>query len=244
MENDSTCLYQVAQSILFLQSIYGPISHVWGKGAAAKQVWEFVLRLQRENENGDTVQQNHNSSIDQIILIDRSIDLISPLATQLTYEGLIDEIYGINSNTVKIPSEKFLSLEERQTESLREVERKIILDSSDQLFADLRDKNFSGVSIEILYYLIFARSRNGTFTGCDVAVETGEADRCPDGEQARENGAGNEVIRPTFTAADSNEEGFGATHGDSRNNQRNYRQQRLPRVVASRTGIFELHGSR
>lgn len=220
LENDSTCLYQVAQSILFLQSIYGPISHVWGKGAAAKQVWDFVLRLQRENENEDTVQQNHNSCIDQIILIDRSIDLISPLATQLTYEGLIDEIYGINSNTVKIPSEKFLSLEERQTESLREVERKIILDSSDQLFADLRDKNFSGVRIEII--LLFSFRVIVTFIGSDVAIETSEADRCPNGEQTRENGAGNEVIRPTVTTADSNKEGFGTTHGDSRDHQRSY----------------------
>ena len=29
--------------------------------------------------------------IDTIIILDRQIDLISPLITQLTYEGLIDE---------------------------------------------------------------------------------------------------------------------------------------------------------
>jgi len=33
--------------------------------------------------------------IDAIILLDRSVDLLTPLSTQLTYEGLIDEIYGI-----------------------------------------------------------------------------------------------------------------------------------------------------
>ena len=33
--------------------------------------------------------------IDAIILLDRSIDLLTPLSTQLTYEGLIDEIFGI-----------------------------------------------------------------------------------------------------------------------------------------------------
>lgn len=33
--------------------------------------------------------------IDAVILLDRSVDLITPLSTQLTYEGLIDEIFGI-----------------------------------------------------------------------------------------------------------------------------------------------------
>lgn len=35
--------------------------------------------------------------IDQLILIDRSVDLITPLATQLTYDGLIDQFFTINS---------------------------------------------------------------------------------------------------------------------------------------------------
>ena len=32
---------------------------------------------------------------DAVILLDRSVDFLTPLSTQLTYEGLIDEIYGI-----------------------------------------------------------------------------------------------------------------------------------------------------
>ena len=38
------------------------------------------------------------SQIDQLILLDRSVDLLTPLATQLTYEGLIDEIFGIHNS--------------------------------------------------------------------------------------------------------------------------------------------------
>ena len=33
--------------------------------------------------------------IDAVILLDRSVDLLTPLSTQLTYEGLIDEVFGI-----------------------------------------------------------------------------------------------------------------------------------------------------
>ena len=33
--------------------------------------------------------------IDALVLLDRSVDLLTPLSTQLTYEGLIDEVFGI-----------------------------------------------------------------------------------------------------------------------------------------------------
>ncbi|XP_066144491.1 vacuolar protein sorting-associated protein 33A [Euwallacea fornicatus] len=148
IENDPTYIYQTAQAIIFLQKLYGQIPRVWGKGVAAKQVWDLVTRLQREkNSSNDEPARNEVSCIDQIILIDRSIDLITPLATQLTYEGLIDEIFGINNTTVNFPIDNFLSSEERSTESLSEDKKQVILNSSDKIFADIRDKSFKGASM-------------------------------------------------------------------------------------------------
>lgn len=145
-----------------MQNIFGPIPKVWGKGIAAKQVWDLVLRLQREKSNNEKLQNNQQSCIDQIILIDRSVDLITPLATQLTYEGifilnafsyysliisigLIDELFGINNCTASFPIDNFLTTEERTTESLSEEKKQIILNSADKLFMDIRDKNFNAV---------------------------------------------------------------------------------------------------
>ena len=39
--------------------------------------------------------------ISTLSLIDRSVDLVTPLSTQLTYEGLIDEIYNIKNCKMK-----------------------------------------------------------------------------------------------------------------------------------------------
>nr|CAH7720426.1 unnamed protein product [Callosobruchus chinensis] len=144
MENDPTYLYQTAQVIIYLQQMYGRIPKAWGKGVAAKQVWDLVMRLQRENNNEDQ-KTNQQPCIDQIILIDRSVDLITPLATQLTYEGLVDEIFGINNSTALFPIDHFLSSEEKTTESLSEDKKQIILNSADKLYADIRDKNFNAV---------------------------------------------------------------------------------------------------
>lgn len=112
---------------------------------AAKQVWDLVMRLQREKSNSDEIATSQVSCIDQIILIDRSVDLITPLATQVTYEGLIDEIFGINNNTVNFPIDNFLSSEERVTESLTEEKKQVILNSADKIFVDIRDKSFTAV---------------------------------------------------------------------------------------------------
>ncbi|KAJ8925396.1 hypothetical protein NQ315_009228 [Exocentrus adspersus] len=145
IENDPTYLYQTAQAIIYLQNLYGPIPRIWGKGTAAKQVWDLVMRLQREKNNTDESKSHQQSCIDEIILIDRSVDLITPLATQLTYEGLIDEIFGINNSTASFPIDNFLTSEERVSESLSEDKKQFILNSADKLYADIRDRNFNAV---------------------------------------------------------------------------------------------------
>jgi len=36
--------------------------------------------------------------IDNLLIIDRIVDPLTPLLTQLTYEGLIDEFFGIHNS--------------------------------------------------------------------------------------------------------------------------------------------------
>ncbi len=35
-----------------------------------------------------------SSKVDRIILLDREVDVVTPMVTQITFEGLIDEITG------------------------------------------------------------------------------------------------------------------------------------------------------
>ena len=76
------------------QMLYGMIPKVSGKGAAASHVWKLLGRLDLEPRTYPGTSQ-----IDHLILIDRAVDLLSPLATQLTYEGLIDELFEIKNST-------------------------------------------------------------------------------------------------------------------------------------------------
>ncbi|XP_049767289.1 vacuolar protein sorting-associated protein 33A [Schistocerca serialis cubense] len=147
VEHDPTVLYRCARALMTLQQLFGPIPRVSAKGTAACQVWDTLLRLRREQMPSASrlrrQQQHASSQIDHLLLIDRSIDLLSPLATQLTYEGLIDEIFGITNCTVQLPAEKFAKPDDGP--GLVGEKKNIILNSAEELFAEIRDKNFNAV---------------------------------------------------------------------------------------------------
>lgn len=72
----------------------------WLTGAFAclQHVANMMLRMKRECAG----PQNQILPVfDSLLLLDRNVDLLTPLATQLTYEGLVDEIYGITNGAAE-----------------------------------------------------------------------------------------------------------------------------------------------
>ncbi|XP_052800544.1 vacuolar protein sorting-associated protein 33A-like isoform X4 [Mya arenaria] len=140
LENDMTSMFHAAQSLITIQSLYGIIPNIDGKGECAKHVVDMMMRLRRELEGQEP---QITPQIDNLFIIDRTVDLLTPLLTQLTYEGLIDEMYGINNTSAKFPPQKFLSKNESSTSDMEY--KTVVLNSGDELFSELRDKNFSAV---------------------------------------------------------------------------------------------------
>ena len=58
-----------------------------------QRVLDMMMRKKREAADSEN---QVSPQIDTLLLIDRNVDLLTPLFTQLTYEGLIDELYGIH----------------------------------------------------------------------------------------------------------------------------------------------------
>lgn len=138
----------------------------------------MMLRMKREFAGS---QNQILPVFDTLLLLDRNVDLLTPLATQLTYEGLIDEIYGITNGEsklldltvymfttcvvpltevweplllfpsnragyVKLPPEKFA--QKKQGEASKDLPtepKKLQLNSAEELYAEIRDKNFNAV---------------------------------------------------------------------------------------------------
>ncbi|XP_046943879.1 vacuolar protein sorting-associated protein 33A isoform X3 [Lynx rufus] len=143
LESDQTSLYHAAKGLMTLQALYGTIPQIFGKGECARQVANMMIRMKREF----TGSQNSIFPVfDNLLLLDRNVDLLTPLATQLTYEGLIDEIYGIQNSYVKLPPEKFVPKKQGDGgKDLPTEAKKLQLNSAEELYAEIRDKNFNAV---------------------------------------------------------------------------------------------------
>jgi hypothetical protein len=53
------------------------------------------------NDHSTTSSNNQNYKIGHLILVDRSIDYITPFCTPLTYEARIDEIFKITAGLIQ-----------------------------------------------------------------------------------------------------------------------------------------------
>lgn len=69
---------------------------MYGKGNSAKKLWDLLKDMSKDELNQSATGK---CAIDQLIILDRSMDLMSVLATQLTYEGLIGKPFHIYSPT-------------------------------------------------------------------------------------------------------------------------------------------------
>ncbi|KAJ1561754.1 hypothetical protein HK096_003449 [Nowakowskiella sp. JEL0078] len=157
-DGDTSAVYYVAKSIMKLQTIFGIIPRIVGKGHCAKLLVDLILRMRRElalTTDGSTDGVNDtdrnifppSSEIDSLIIIDRTVDLVTPMCTQLTYEGLIDEKFGIRSTFVELdPSMHGPAIPpagSSATPSISNRPKKVPLNSQDKLFGRLRDLNFA-----------------------------------------------------------------------------------------------------
>ncbi|NXN95936.1 VP33A protein, partial [Rhinopomastus cyanomelas] len=143
LESDQTTLYHAAKGLMTLQALYGTIPQIFGKGECARHVANMMIRMKREFPGS---QNSIFPVFDTLLLLDRNVDLLTPLATQLTYEGLIDEIYGIQNTYVKLPPEKFAPKKQGEGgKDLPTEPKKLQLNSAEELYAEIRDKNFNAV---------------------------------------------------------------------------------------------------
>ncbi|OTB02323.1 hypothetical protein M426DRAFT_322754 [Hypoxylon sp. CI-4A] len=155
---DTTPTFLMAKALMGIQSQHGLFPRVIGKGDNAKRVAELLTRMRQEilagedDGEGTTSGLTPSNTIESAIIIDREVDFVTPLLTQLTYEGLIDEVWGIQNNQADIDSTVVgappqqaasQSTTSTPTASTTPRKRKIQLDSSDKLYEGLRDANFA-----------------------------------------------------------------------------------------------------
>lgn len=150
-----------------LQRRLGFFPRIIGKGDNAAKLTEQLLRMRKELEaedgsgsaDGSSRALMVSSNVESLVVIDRDVDFATVLLTQLTYEGLIDECFGIANNQTEVDTSIIgpaapprpatqggASSESSPPAAAKQgLKRKIQVDSSDELYGQLRDENFAVV---------------------------------------------------------------------------------------------------
>ncbi|KAM3139305.1 hypothetical protein pb186bvf_008525 [Paramecium bursaria] len=96
IQNDLTILHLVAESIQRMQLIHGKFQNVFCKGNYAKAVIDILKQKPVMEED----EESNESKLYSLFIVDRKIDLITPMLTPFTYEAILDDLYGIKQNQV------------------------------------------------------------------------------------------------------------------------------------------------
>ncbi|KAF9567845.1 Sec1-like protein [Agrocybe pediades] len=104
VDGDETVVFNSAQALLTIQKLFGTFPQIIGKGDYAQRLATLLTRqTPKSNGTSSSESQSSSSRIDSLIVLDRRVDMITPLLTQLTYEGLVDEFIGIKNSHVELP---------------------------------------------------------------------------------------------------------------------------------------------
>ncbi|GAA6000399.1 hypothetical protein JCM10207_007996 [Rhodosporidiobolus poonsookiae] len=155
LDGDTSPVYDMARALMTVQRAFGTIPRIIGKGDSAKRLVDLLKQMRQElpSSSPSTVPLAQGT-IDSMVVIDRQVDMASALCTQLTYEGLVDEVAGIKNSHVDVdpnllnptPAASTSTPSQSSFGAIPPRKRKHLLAAtSDSLFADLRDQNFAVV---------------------------------------------------------------------------------------------------
>ena len=155
LRKDPTSTFILARALMLIQQKHGLFPRITGKGDNARRLADLLKRMRQELIAGEDTSEGSrpgltpSTTIESLIIVDREVDYATPLLTQLTYEGLIDEVVGIENNQADVDSSIVGAVPQPQGTSksvgaaVQAKKRKILLDSSDKLYDQLRDTNFA-----------------------------------------------------------------------------------------------------
>ncbi|KAF4471208.1 lysine-specific histone demethylase 1, partial [Fusarium albosuccineum] len=149
LSKDVTPNFLMAKALMEIQQNHGLFPRVIGKGDNAKRVADLLSRMRQELLAGEDATEANKIGLtpsttnESVIIIDREVDFVTPLLTQLTYEGLIDEVFEIQNNQTKVDTTIVGAPAQASAATSQSRRRTIQLDSGDKLYEQLRDANFA-----------------------------------------------------------------------------------------------------
>ena len=141
LNGNISSLMDIARALNSLQAVFGRFPTVRAKGDFSCAVVDIMKRLMVEDSDVfDNSSKSDSTVISQCIVMDRTIDMITPCLTPRTYEGLLDEVFGIENSIIKVPK-GFLGKSAQKAKGRGDTVN-IVLNSSDLIYKQIRDTSF------------------------------------------------------------------------------------------------------
>ncbi|EFA74956.1 Sec1-like family protein [Heterostelium album PN500] len=114
---------------------FGSVPIIRGKGKYSKMIFNQLIKTIQNNGNGENLENDLESYFESLVLIDRHVDLITPLLIPTSYEALIDELFQIDSNMI-------VNKLENNSSSV-DIDFDLPLSSNDRIFNTIRSLEFN-----------------------------------------------------------------------------------------------------
>ena len=101
IDKNNSSIEKLADIMLKFEVAFGKVKHKYIKGNNAKLFCDLLLNKEEEHNIKST------DEIFGMIVFDRSVDFITPFISNLTFEGLVDEYFGINKGYIKVKRKSF-----------------------------------------------------------------------------------------------------------------------------------------
>ena len=137
LKNDTSSLVRLSEAITEIEILFGKIQNFYYKGDKGKLLHNIVLR--KEDEENIKNDSNKNDEILACVLLDRNVDFITPFTTQFNYEGIIDDVFNIELNSIEVDSSIIDNPEKKK--------KTIYLDERDPFYYMIKDYNFNKIRI-------------------------------------------------------------------------------------------------
>ena len=102
IDKNYSTIGQLANILLKFEVAFGKVKYKYIKGNLAKYLSDILSKKEEEHNI------KSNDEVFGMIILDRTIDLITPLLRNLTYEGLINDFFGIEKGSITV-KRKFLT---------------------------------------------------------------------------------------------------------------------------------------
>ena len=128
-EQDLSSLSAVSRNLFGFESLYGSFSTLTALGKKSQGVLNQLKVLESK-------KQLSTEPFGHLLLIDRDFDFVSPLLSPVSYEALLDEVFGISCGVVELSSPK----RNERPETV-----KLELSNKDKIFDNIRCRHFSSI---------------------------------------------------------------------------------------------------